>query len=208
MGETLNGDLARARRGSSGGFLLCAASIVVVALLLRLHRIGAEELWLDEAFSFHDVTVAGWLDALRFKDVPPLYPLLLRGWMGLAGDSEFALRLLSALLGTLFVGASIWARREIFEPRIGLWSGVWAAVSPMHVYYSQEARPYALLTALLVATYVLLWRALQVGTPARWATVCGVVAAVLYSHYLAILGLLPTVFMLSIRPTLERVRRY
>ena len=65
----------------------------MVALLLRLHRIGAEELWLDEAFSFHDVTVAGWLDALRFKDVPPLYPLLLRGWMGLAGDSEFALRL-------------------------------------------------------------------------------------------------------------------
>src|SRR2546425_5550138 len=208
MGETLNGDLARARRGSSGGFLLCAAGIVVVALLLRLHRIGAEELWLDEAFSFRDVTVAGWLDALRFKDVPPLYPLLLRAWMGLAGGGESALRLLSALLGTLFVGASIWAAREIFEARVALWSGVWAAVSPIHIYYSQEARPYALLTALLVITYVLLWRALRVGTYARWALVSVAVAAVLYSHYLAILALLPTAFMLSVSPTRERVRRY
>jgi 4-amino-4-deoxy-L-arabinose transferase-like glycosyltransferase len=181
---------------------------VVVAFFLRLHRIGAEELWLDEAFSFHDVTVAGWLGALRFKDVPPLYPLLLRGWIGLAGDSESALRLLSALFGTLFVGASIWAGREIFEPRIGLWSGVWAAVSPIHIYYSQEARPYALLTALLVVTYVLLWRALRVGTSARWALVSVAVAAVLYTHYLAILALVPTAFMLSVRPTPEHVRRY
>ena len=204
----MNGGRPPPRQGANGRFLLCAAGLVAVAFLLRLHRIGAAELCLDEAFSFQDVTASGWVDALRFKDVPPLYPLLLRGWMALAGDSEAGLRLLSAVLGTLFVAVTIWAGREIFEPRVGLWSGLWAAVSPMHVYYSQEARPYALLTALLVATYVLLWRALQVGTPARWATVCGVVAAVLYSHYLAILGLLPTVFMLSIRPTLERVRRY
>jgi len=204
----VNGGRPPPRQGANGRFLLCAAGLVAVAFLLRLHRIGAAELCLDEAFSFQDVTASGWVDALRFKDVPPLYPLLLRGWMALAGDSEAGLRLLSAVLGTLFVAVTIWAGREIFEPRVGLWSGLWAAVSPMHVYYSQEARPYALLTALLVATYVLLWRALQVGTPARWATVCGVVAAVLYSHYLAILGLLPTVFMLSIRPTLERVRRY
>jgi len=208
MGETLNGDLARARRGTNGGFLLCAAGIVAIAFLLRLHRIGAEELWLDEAFSFRDVTVAGWLDALRFKDVPPLYPLLLRAWMGLAGGGESALRLLSALLGTLFVGASIWAAREIFEARVALWSGVWAAVSPIHIYYSQEARPYALLTALLVITYVLLWRALRVGTYARWALVSVAVAAVLYSHYLAILALLPTALMLSAQPTPGRVRRW
>ena len=204
----MNGGRPPPRQGANGRFLLCAAGLVAVAFLLRLHRIGAAELCLDEAFSFQDVTASGWVDALRFKDVPPLYPLLLRGWMALAGDSEAGLRLLSALLGTLFVGLTIWAGREIFEPRVGLWSGLWAAVSPMQVYYSQEARPYALLTALLVATYVLLWRALQVDTPARWATVCGVVAAALYSHYLAILGLLPTVLMLSIRPTLERVRRY
>src|SRR5690242_9145496 len=92
-------------RGTNGRFLAGATSIVVVAFCLRLHRIGAEELWLDEAFSFRDVTVAGWLGALRFKDVPPLYPLLLHGWIRLAGDSESALRLLSALFGTLFVGA-------------------------------------------------------------------------------------------------------
>src|SRR5439155_24452044 len=128
--------------------------------------------------------------------------------MALAGDSEAGLRLLSAVLGTLFVAVTIWAGREIFEPRVGLWSGLWAAVSPMHVYYSQEARPYALLTALLVATYVLLWRALRAGTRARWTLVSAAVAAVLYSHYLAILGLLPTAVMLSIRPTPERVRRY
>ena len=195
-------------RDRSWHFLLSAASLVALAFLLRVHRIGVQEFWLDEAFSFHDVTAAGWLDALRFIDVPPLYPLLLRGWMALAGDSEVALRLLSALLGTLFVAASIWAGRELFDTRIGLWSGVCAAVSPMQIYYSQEARPYALVTVLLVATWVLVWRALAVGTYARWALVSVAVAAVLYSHYLAILGLVPTAFLLIVRPARDSARRY
>ena len=167
----MNGGRPPPRQGANGRFLLCAAGLVAVAFLLRLHRIGAAELCLDEAFSFQDVTASGWVDALRFKDVPPLYPLLLRGWMALAGDSEAGLRLLSAVLGTLFVGVTIWAGREIFEPRVGLWSGLWAAVSPMHVYYSQEARPYALLTALLVATYVLNISLLSVH-PVRRCTSC------------------------------------
>lgn len=199
----------RWRTAGPGGYahaaqFLTAAAIVVVAFALRLHRIGVEEFWLDEAFSFQDVTTPGWPAGIRFKDVPPLYPILLRGWMALAGDSETALRLLSALCGTLFVAAVMVVGRAMFNHGVGLWSGVWAALSPMHVYYSQEARAYALLTLLLAATYGLAWRATERDRWRDWALVSASAAAALYTHYLAIFALVPTLAIVVCRPPCGR----
>jgi uncharacterized membrane protein len=44
----------------------------------------------------------------------------------------------------------MWSARQIGGPRVVVPAGLVAAVAPMHVYYSQEARSYALL--LLLAT--------------------------------------------------------
>jgi hypothetical protein len=195
---------ARGRRA----FLGTAGAILALALALRVHRLGVEEFWLDEAFSFRDVTVPGWLRDLRLKDVPPLYPLLLRGWMALAGQGEAALRLLSALLGTLAVAATMWAGLELFDPGVALWSGLWAAVSPMAVYYSQEARPYALLTALAATACAAVWRAARGNRARDWALAAVVLAALLYTHYLAVLALVPTALVLAAWPRADRARPY
>ena len=80
----------------------------------------------------------------------PLYAVLLHFWGGLAGDSEWAMRLPSALFGVATVPALAWMSgrwlgRETVVPAAWL-----AAGSPFLVWYSQEARNYALL--LLCAT--------------------------------------------------------
>jgi 4-amino-4-deoxy-L-arabinose transferase-like glycosyltransferase len=201
-----------ARPLSDWTFLAIAAGIVLVALLLRIYRIGEQELWIDESFSFSMAAMPNRVARALFDTNPPLYYVLLRGWTAFAGHSEAALRLLSACFGTLFVAGVIWAGREIFTPRAGLWSGGFAAVAPIHIYYSQEARAYTLLTLAFLLTYIMLWRALKRNTWSSWALVSACILLALYSHYFAILGLLPTAFLVLFWPerrgAAERWLRY
>ena len=176
----------------------CACAIVLIACALRVYRIGVQDLWLDEAFSWHIATVSPWLDKALSDNNPPLYFLLLRMWIRFAGESEHALRLLSAGFGALFVVMAIRVGHQIFTPRIGLWSGFWAAVASLHIAYSQQARAYTLLTLALLLTYGALWRALEGDTWRAWAGVSFGALVALYSHYFAVLGLLPSACIVAI----------
>ncbi len=188
--------------------LVCAASILAAALCLRLFRLGAQELWLDEAFSFFMGTTPHVVGGFLARSTPPLYYLLLRGWIAAAGSSEAALRLLSALSGTLFVAVVIWWGREVVDIRAGLWCGLMAAVSPLHIYYSQEARAYVLLTVMLTLSYVLLWKALMRNTWHWWALLAGTMFLAVFTHYLAVLGLLPAACLVMLWPGPSRWGRY
>jgi hypothetical protein len=177
-----------------------AALIVGIALALRLYRLGTLELWLDEAFSHHIASLPGWFGSLLIDNNPPGYYLLLRVWMAIAGHSEFALRLISALSGTIFTALAIWAAREIFSREAGLWAGLIAAVSPIQIYYSQEARVYALLNVLLLLSVILTWRALMTNRRVYWLGLGAAMTAALYCHYLAAIALLPAALLLRLTP--------
>ena len=120
---------------------------MLVAGLLRFFRLGEQSLWIDEVFTWYgaDIGRPMPLSTLLENVHGPLYSLLLHAWGGVAGDSEWALRLPSALLGVATVPAFAWlaARwlgRETAVPAAWLTAG-----SPFLVWYSQEARNYALL---------------------------------------------------------------
>ncbi len=194
--------------GSGRQFLAGAAAIVALAFLLRLYRLDGQEIWIDEAFSFYVATTREMLRALLIEHTPPLYYLLLRGWVAVAGSSESALRLLSALAGTLFVAAIIWAGRELVAPAVGLWTGLMAAVAPIHIYYSQEARAYALLTFALALTYAVLGRALEKNTWPWWMLGSAAALLALSTHYFGLLALLPTAAIVWSWPAERRWRRY
>ena len=189
-------------------FLAAAVAIVVVAFLLRIYRIGEQELWVDEAGSFYLMTTPNWLRSLLNDNTPPLYYLLLRAWVRAGGYSEAALRLLSAGLGTLFVAALIWVGREFFNIRTGLWSGWFGAIAPIHIYYSQEARAYTLLLLALLLTYVSCWRALKSNALMSWILVVTSALLALYSHYFAIFGLTPAALLFVIWPEKQQVKRF
>ncbi len=179
-------------------FLLLAAGIVAGAFLLRAHEIGKQEIWLDEAASFQRAITG------QTSNNMVLYYLLLRGWVAIAGQSEAGLRSLSAISGALFVLVVIWAGRTFLEWRAGLWGGLIAAVNPIHIYYSQEARGYALLTLFLLLAYLMLWRALERDTWPSWGLFSACVLAALYTHNLAVLAVFPTVFLVLLWPKGER----
>jgi len=120
---------------------------MIVAAALRLFRLGHQSLWVDEAFSWHNAGVAApWGPARYLADVHgPLYGVILHLWTRLAGDSEWALRLPSAVLGVALVAAiarlsARWLGEETAAPAAWL-----AAGSPFLVWYGQEVRAYTLL---------------------------------------------------------------
>ncbi|OGQ79781.1 MAG: hypothetical protein A3F90_15685 [Deltaproteobacteria bacterium RIFCSPLOWO2_12_FULL_60_19] len=185
-------------------FWMLGTAIVAIAFLLRLYTIGRDELWFDEAISAFAVTFADWPREILRSNTPPLYYLLLWAWTAVAGYSETALRFFSVLSGTLFVGALLLFGRRIVGPRAALWSGLVAALAPVQIYYSQEARVYALLSLLLILGYAALWRALETERPLWWAIHSLWALLALYSHYFAVLALAPGALMVWLWPERER----
>jgi mannosyltransferase len=130
-----------------------------VACALRLFRLGHQSLWIDEALTWLSAGIGqpyGLTDVLENVH-GPLYGLGLHVWGSFAGDSEWALRLPSALFGIAQVPAIAWLAtrwlgRETAAPAAWL-----AAGSPFLVWYSQEARNYSMLmlSTTLAAALVL-----------------------------------------------------
>src|SRR5262245_11543836 len=102
------------------GALIGGALLFILALALRLYRLGGQSLWLDEGGRWAEVTGEGWLALLAElwsrTAAYPLYHVLLKAWVGVAGDSEWALRFPSALAGAGAVVAIYLAARELRPP--------------------------------------------------------------------------------------------
>ena len=159
--------------------------------VLRFVGLARESIWLDEATSIIIARMdLASLVAWAAGDIhPPLYYLILHFWL-LLGDSEFVVRSLSAVLGVVTIAVAYALGEELFGPRAGLLSALLLALSPLHIWYSQEARMYALVTTLnLLASFCLLL-ALRRRQTHYWLgyVLCSVLA--LYTHYFALFGLL------------------
>ena len=116
---------------------------------------------------------------------PPLYYVLAWGWARALGTGEVGLRSLSALVGAATVPVAYFAGRELANRRAGLIVAALVAVNPMLIWYSQEARSYALL--VFFGTLALLFFARALNTRrgsdlALWALAS---ALALCSHYFA-----------------------
>jgi len=139
--------------------LAALLAITLLALGLRLGRLTFQPLWWDEGTSVYFASQPlGDLTAATAADIhPPLYYLLLHFWMLLCGRGEAALRLFSVVIGTLTIPLIYLVGRCLFDARTALLAALLLALSPFHVYYSQEVRMYALVTLLgLVSVYLML----------------------------------------------------
>lgn len=155
--------------------LLLLAAITLLGAALRLYRLGAKGLWLDEAFSVWMAwrslsDMLAWV--IRIDQHPPLYYFLLHFWIW-PDDSAATVRALSALLGILTLpviyllgqrlmghpgvvalAGNSGADAAIDQPgvpvltgqKIALFATLILAISPFHIRFAQETRMYTLLT--------------------------------------------------------------
>lgn len=133
------------------------------ALALRLAIAPLPSYWVDEAFTIHllDRDFGGMLaQVAETESTPPLYYAMAWLWIQVSGVGEVGLRSLSALAGTATVGLAWMLGRWIAGPRTALAAGALVAVNPFLIWFSTEARAYALATALATGALVLLVRLL------------------------------------------------
>ena len=147
MGASAEGALRTAARWAALGATLIAAAF------LRFDRLGVPSYWLDEILSDmltrHYAAEAPWwhwLTGLEREHGPLYYAAQLAARA--AGHDEFAGRLPAALFGLAAIAIVFLIARELGGWAAGIAAAIVLAVSPLHVYYSREARPYALLMLL------------------------------------------------------------
>ena len=161
-------------------FVVCA--VLALALCVRMFRLSAFAIWIDEAHTWRDVTLplAEFLDSARAW-YPTSY-LLLRGLLdagALPDESAWSLRLPFALLGAATAPLLAVYGRSLVGRVPAFVAAALLAVHPWHVYWSQNARGYALVMLLAVVACGEFWRGMQTGSRRRvalgWA--CSWIAA-------------------------------
>lgn len=184
---------------------------VLAGAALRLLALGRQSFWYDEAVSV-ELARSGLGDLLtgRVRDLgnPPLYPALLHVWMALFGAGDGAVRALSAVLGIATLPLAFLVARRLVGPRAAL-AGLWVlALSPFHLQMAQEARAYALLTFLGVASVAALLRALDPDRGARrwpwWALHAAATGGMLLTHYFGFFLVLAEAVFVLVRHRRDR----
>lgn len=173
------------RRLSASLHLSAFVLMLLIAFALRFHLLGAQSLWHDEGISYTNATRS--FDAIASASAgdihPPGYYFALRAWVTFAGESEFALRALSAFASVLTVAVAYAIGRRIMPAWAAALGASFAALNTFNLYYAQETRMYALL-ALWSAASILLVMALMKRPTWRRAAVLGVInAAGMWTHY-------------------------
>ncbi|MFH1459354.1 MAG: glycosyltransferase family 39 protein [Candidatus Omnitrophota bacterium] len=131
--------------------------ISIIALGLRLYRLGSCNFWYDEVYS-----------ALISKNFlynwnPPVYFIILHYWIKLFGVSEFALRFPSLVFSVVSIPCLFFLGKKIFNRRVGLYASLVMCLSSFHLWYAQEARPYSLSALLSILSTYFLYRFLTEG---------------------------------------------
>jgi mannosyltransferase len=168
--------------------------LLFVGFGIRLYGLRFHSLWLDEAVSVYLASFPP-LEILRQgmtlqEPNPPLYHLALSLWMWIFGSGEGPVRLLSVFAGILYLPAVYLLGRRLLSQRGALLASLLAALSPFMVWYSQEARMYALVATLGVWSLYCFVRGLDTPRWYWWTAYVGVTVASLYTHFYAAL-LLP-----------------
>ncbi len=187
------------------GLSLWLFVIILIALALRLAWLGEQSLWYDEGVTWL-LSQMSPFELIRWTaaDIqPPLYYLLEWAASHLFGQSEWALRFPAAICGVLTIPLIYILASRLFPaaspPRLtSILAAGLLAISPVMVYYGQEARMYTLLVfEATLAGYLLLkvlqpplsekpnLSALFTLQPAPFYYALTITAA-LYTHYFAV----------------------
>jgi len=143
--------------------LLFLAATTALGAWLRLRLLAAPSLWLDEIIDYDVVTMIAhqplwrWFDIFEGEHGPLFYATELAGRV-LPGP-ELSSRIAPALLGIAAIPLAWFAARAVTSFRGAPYAfAILIAVSPLDVYYSRDARPYALVVLITLGFVALLLR--------------------------------------------------
>ncbi len=175
--------------GRPWALIAAIAGLTAAAAAIRFIPLGVQSFHHDEVITVMRVIPGSFghmlHEVVKSESNPPLYYVLAWGWAKAFGRDEWGIRSLSALFGTLTVPVGYAIGRQLSGRRVGLILMGILAFNPMLIWYSQEARSYALLVLFGALSFLFFVRVLDTGRRrdlALWA-LTSVLA--LLSHYFA-----------------------
>ncbi|HEU0131502.1 MAG TPA: glycosyltransferase family 39 protein [Mycobacteriales bacterium] len=171
------------------GRVAAAVATVAAVLALALRFAATGPLWLDEALSVNiaRLPLRDLPGALRHDGSPPLYYLLLHGWLRAFGTGPVAVRALSAVVAVATVPAAWWFAREVSRSRRVAWvAALLVATSPFAARYGSEARMYALVQLLVALGGTALVRLYRRPSALSFAAVAACSGLLALTHYWAL----------------------
>lgn len=141
---------ARWRGHGRGGAAVGVFVLLASSFALRTRGLAATHLWMDEGIAVGIAAhpLARIPGLLRLDGSPPLYYLLLHGWMGIAGASDVAVHWLSVLLALLCVPTALWSGTCVGGRGTGWVLAVLVACCPFVTSQARDARMYVLVVLL------------------------------------------------------------
>ncbi|MFI5053550.1 MAG: hypothetical protein ACHQDE_04245, partial [Acidimicrobiia bacterium] len=180
--------------------VVLAGLAVLAGVVLRF--LTKSDLWLDEALTVNiaRLPLGDLHEALRHDGAPPLFYLLLHGWISVFGAGDVAVRALAGVFSVVTLPVIWFAGRRLGRPGapgpiaadppgarlVAALAVIVLASSPFAIRYGTEARMYSLMMLLVAVGYLALRRALEQSTLGRLAIVALLVALLLYTQYWAL----------------------
>ena len=166
---------------------LLAALLFFIALGLRLYRLSANPLWLDEIYAYllGERGLAALMQNSLHDPHPPLYYLFQWAASGFGSfHNEWAWRWPSVLFSSLAVPLVYLNARRVANRLNAFLGAVLLALAPTYLFFSQEARAFAF-TVFLAALSPLVMARIQQKPPGKgsWIGLALLTVLGLYSSY-------------------------
>jgi 4-amino-4-deoxy-L-arabinose transferase-like glycosyltransferase len=198
--------------------LVPVAAVVAITIFgaaLRIVPLDESGLWRDEVSSMvvAGLTAGDIITHSRLNEPhPPLYYLLLHGWLGVFGHSTAAGMALSLIFGVALIPITWLVGRRLFSPEAGVFAALLVACSPELIRYSTFLRPYSILPVLVVAGTYALSGALTRGGLYRWTAYLACVVVTVGIHYWPLLivasqAVIAGIWLVWNRPRMQPLRK-
>ncbi len=141
--------------------------ILFLGFLFRIYGLGKNSFWYDEAYFALGAKYVGNYPMLLKASIWPGFIILIHFWKYL-GETEFILRLLPLIFGVFSIATVYKIGKELSDKKVGLASAFLVAISPLHIWYSQELSPYTALVLFSTLSLYFFVKILRGGKPHYW----------------------------------------
>ena len=145
------------KRYGSKNYIITIVSILIFSAIMRFRGLDTESFWLDELTTLHAISQGTWRTTMEgWLSMVGMGTWLMYYWKLLVGDSDFALRSLSAISGIILVFIVAEFTRRFHDEKAAIIAASMFSISHLAILYSQEFRPYMFTTTFIWLSLLLI----------------------------------------------------
>jgi mannosyltransferase len=174
--------------------------ITLLAAALRFYKLGEWSFWIDEIFTINRAMSQYSNAELIIDNIPPattLAPIsviLTAQVLNIGGINEWSARLVSVVIGVLTIPVLYIPLRKIFGNQVNLIALLLLAISPWHIFWSQNARFYTALMFFYSLALFVFYFAIEEDRP-QYFLIFYLLFYLALSERLIAVFLIPTIYL-------------